>query len=522
MLSIIPEKNKEIENNINKKIFTCIENEKSFIFDAGAGSGKTYSLIEGLKYLISKKGESLKYHNNNAICITFTNVAAEEIKQRLGRSSLVIVSTIHDRMWDIIQHYQPQLVAIHFNKLKIEIAKIEDKISNDKNFVNYQALPSDKKDAFIEVMLNNKKSFYEVYDEPAAEIKAAFSEKLRGYDSILKNITNFKKITTSLFRLDNYRKCVKAIEQKQRRYDNVVYDARYNNDALHKMRISHDTLLEYAREIVLKYDALKQIIIDKYPYIFVDEYQDTSMVREELVQAIRLKTHAYVTVVGDDFQSIYRFSGCDLNNFLDFKKNFKPAQELYINHTYRNSKELIRVAGSFIMKNPRQMRKKLKSDKSIKKPIIICYYKKKKEDFYKLLKRIQPSNLMILGRNNKDIYTVLPDQLKIDNNRILQPNANIYYKTIHKAKGLEEDNVLIINLTSDIHSLPSKMKDEKILKYVIKHYDTFPFEEERRLFYVALTRTKNYCYLFVPKDNPSIFVSELIKNYKEYISFIHL
>ena len=129
---------------------------------------------------------------------------------------------------------------------------------------------------------------------------------------------------------------------------------------------------------------------------------------------------------------------------------------------------------------------------------------------------------MILGRNNKDIYTVLPDQLKIDNNRILQPNANIYYKTIHKAKGLEEDNVLIINLTNDIHSLPSKMKDEKILKYVIKHYDTFPFEEERRLFYVALTRTKNYCYLFVPKDNPSIFVSELIKNYKEYISFIHL
>ena len=128
---------------------------------------------------------------------------------------------------------------------------------------------------------------------------------------------------------------------------------------------------------------------------------------------------------------------------------------------------------------------------------------------------------MILGRNNKDIYTVLPEQLKIEDNRLIYPNANIYYKTIHKAKGLEEDNVLIINLTSDINSLPSKIKDEKILKYVIKHYDAFPFEEERRLFYVALTRT-NYCYLFVPKDNPSIFVSELIKNYKEYISFISL
>ena len=83
-----------------------------------------------------------------------------------------------------------------------------------------------------------------------------------------------------------------------------------------------------------------------------------------------------------------------------------------------------------------------------------------------------------------------------------------------KSVELNEKGELVINLTNDIHSLPSKMKDEKILKYVIKHYDTFPFEEERRLFYVALTRTKNYCYLFVPKDNPSIFVSELIKNYK--------
>lgn len=344
MLSIIPEKNEEIENNINKKIFTCIENEKSFIFDAGAGSGKTYSLIEGLKYLISKKGESLKYHNSNVICITFTNVAAEEIKQRLGRSSLVIVSTIHDRMWDIIQHYQPQLVEIHFNKLKIEIAKIEGKISNDKNFVNYQALPSDKKDAFIEVMLNNKKSFYEVYDEPAAEIKAAFSEKLRGYDSILKNITNFKKITTSLFRLDNYRKCVKAIEQKQRRYDNVVYDARYNNDALHKMRISHDTLLEYAREIVLKYDALKQIIIDKYPYIFVDEYQDTNPyvidILSSLIEYAKKINHPFcVGYFGDSAQNIYDDGIGDdiqarLNGFVVINKMFNR----------RSAKEIITIA----------------------------------------------------------------------------------------------------------------------------------------------------------------------------------
>lgn len=344
MLSIISERNKNIENNINKKIFACIDDETSFIFNAGAGSGKTYSLVESLKYLISKKGESLKYHNHNIICITYTNVAAEEIKQRLGNSSLAIVSTIHDRMWDIIQHYQPQLVEIHWNKLKREITIIEDKISSDRNFANYQTLSEDKKNAFFEIMFDNKNLFYGIYNKSATEIRSSFSEKLSDYSSILRNIDNFKKITTSLFKLDNYKKCVVAIEQKQRKYDAVTYDARYNNDALHKMRISHDTLLEYAREIVLKYDALKQIIIDKYPYVFVDEYQDTNPyvvdILSSLVEYSRKIKHPFcVGYFGDSVQNIYDDGIGDriqtqINGFIKINKNFNR----------RSAKEIITVA----------------------------------------------------------------------------------------------------------------------------------------------------------------------------------
>ena len=344
MLSIISERNKNIENNINKKIFACIDDETSFIFNAGAGSGKTYSLVESLKYLISTKGESLKYHNHKVICITFTNVAAEEIKQRLGNSSLAIVSTIHDRMWDIIQHYQPQLVEIHLNKLKTEIAIIEEKIANDKNFVNYQTLSEDKKIGFFEVMFDNKDLFYGAYNKSAAEIRSSFSGKLSDYSSILRNIDNFKKITTSLFKLDNYKKCVVAIDQKQRRYDVVAYDARYNNDALHKMRISHDTLLEYAREIVLKYDALKQIIIDKYPYVFVDEYQDTNPYVIDILSSLveyseKIKHPFCVGYFGDSAQNIYDDGIGDriqtkTNGFSKINKNFNR----------RSAKEIITVA----------------------------------------------------------------------------------------------------------------------------------------------------------------------------------
>ena len=460
-------------------------NDANTIIIAGAGAGKSTTMVGKIKYLVEYLHVPLK----NILCITFTNNAARSLEEKIKKElkSKAKVYTFHKLSLEILKDHsipykiaQEDLLEYLVDEIFLSVSSTYfEKLFLDKNYIQNPYFLQYKKTIirFIKLFIAN------YYDKKYFDL---FLKKARKRDKPMLKI--IKKI----------------------------YEM-YNLEKTSSGMIDFDDMIYMATKLVKERGIHKH-----YQYIIVDEYQDTSMVREELVQAIRLKTHAYVTVVGDDFQSIYRFSGCDLNNFLDFKKNFKPAQELYINHTYRNSKELIRVAGSFIMKNPRQMRKKLKSDKSIKKPIIICYYKKKKEDFYKLLKRIQPSNLMILGRNNKDIYTVLPDQLKIDNNRILQPNANIYYKTIHKAKGLEEDNVLIINLTNDIHSLPSKMKDEKILKYVIKHYDTFPFEEERRLFYVALTRTKNYCYLFVPKDNPSIFVSELIKNYKEYISFIHL
>lgn len=344
MLSIISERNKNIENNISKKIFACIDDETSFIFNAGAGSGKTYSLVESLKYLISKKGESLKYHNNNVICITFTNVAADEIKQRLGNSSLVMVSTIHDRMWDVIQQYQPQLVEIHLNKLKSEIATLEDKISSDRNFANYQTLSGDKKQVFFDIMCDNKVLFYGLYNKPAAEIRGSFADRLSDYSSILRNIENFKKITTSLFKLDNYKRCVAAIEQHQRRYDTVIYDARYNNDALHKMRISHDTLLEYAREIILKFDALKQVIIDKYPYVFVDEYQDTNPyvidILSSLVEYSKEINHPFcVGYFGDSAQNIYDDGIGDkiktqINGFKIINKNFNR----------RSAKEIITIA----------------------------------------------------------------------------------------------------------------------------------------------------------------------------------
>lgn len=468
-----------------EQMSAALVNDCNTIIIAGAGAGKSTTMVGKIKYLVLYEHVPLK----NILCITFTNNAAnsleEKINKELGQQGKVYT----------------------FHKLSLEILQ--------EHHINYHIADAD----LLEYLI----------DEIFASISSYYFEKLFLDKNYLESqeFQNYKKVIARFIRLfiANFYdpKYFQDILRKAKRKDkpmlkiiNKIYEM-YILEKVSSGMIDFDDMIYMATELVSQKGINKS-----YQYIIVDEYQDTSLVRENLVQAIRKKTGTFVTVVGDDFQSIYRFSGCDINNFLEFKKHFKPAKELYITNTYRNSKELIRVAGTFIMKNPRQKSKKLKSNKSIIKPIVICYYKNIRNDFYKLLNLIHSPNLMVLGRNNADIYKVLSDKLKFENNQIILKDYNIYYKTIHKAKGLEDDNVLIINLSNDTNSLPSKIKDEKILKYVIKHYDVYPFEEERRLFYVALTRTKNYCYLFVPKDNPSIFVKELQKNYREYISIINL
>ncbi|MCD5380431.1 UvrD-helicase domain-containing protein, partial [Candidatus Gracilibacteria bacterium] len=134
------------------------------VFNAGAGAGKTYALIESLKYIITNKSKQLTHHNQQVICITYTNVATNEIKDRLGNTSLIKVSTIHERLWGLIKAYQKQLVLIHKDKLEIEISQIESELETDIKFQAYNGI-EDKED-FLSLMLENKETYYQVRGKP--------------------------------------------------------------------------------------------------------------------------------------------------------------------------------------------------------------------------------------------------------------------------------------------------------------------------------------------------------------------
>ena len=268
----------------------------------------------------------------------------------------------------------------------------------------------------------------------------------------------------------------------------------------------------------------------KYKYIIIDEFQDISMGRYRLVKAIKDLTSAKVMAVGDDWQGIYRFTGSDLELFIHFEKYFGHTEILRIERTYRNSQQLINTAAKFVMSNPRQLKKNLVSSKISQSPVEIYGYannvigalSKAIDDI--VSKHGDNAEIMILSRNNADFKFLFANDIQKQfdysekKGHALKskkhPQAKFRLLTVHKSKGLEADNVIVINMRNHLIGFPNKIADDPLLALVLTDADQFLYAEERRIFYVALTRTRNKTYLIAPQYDTSAFVEELVKKHK--------
>lgn len=277
-----------------------------------------------------------------------------------------------------------------------------------------------------------------------------------------------------------------------------------------------------------------------YKYIIVDEYQDISRQRFDLTKALSQICNAKIIAVGDDWQSIYAYAGSDITLFTKFRDVFGYGQELKITRTYRNAQEVIDIAGGFIQKNDTQLKKALVSPKHIEDPVIIESYteevdrsqtKGKGGKYYligktveqivaKILENNPKSSILLLGRYGFDAYHLSRSadfQYDEKTGGVFlknMPGVKLEFMTVHRAKGLGFDNVIIINARNELYGFPSQIHEDPVLKYVVKDDYSIEYAEERRLFYVALTRTKNRVYIVAPEQHPSTFVTELIADYK--------
>lgn len=277
-------------------------------------------------------------------------------------------------------------------------------------------------------------------------------------------------------------------------------------------------LLYYSVKYLEKITTDNNLIFD---YIIIDEYQDISQIKYELTHKTAMRNDSKVSAVGDDWQSIYAFSGSRIEYIYKFNEYFKGAKSFNISKTYRNSQELINASGEFIMRNKNQIRKRLISNKHNNNPIIFKIFENNeieclKNTILEIHNKNKEHNILVLGRTNSIIDNIVEDEELLDDigNKVTfigNKDINIDAMTMHKSKGLTYDQVILIGLNK---KFPSAKTEEYWYKSLYKSEpikEGIPFAEERRLFYVALTRTKNNVYLLCDKNpnNRSSFIKEL-------------
>ncbi len=268
--------------------------------------------------------------------------------------------------------------------------------------------------------------------------------------------------------------------------------------------------------------------IHPYKYVIVDEYQDLSRSRYNLLRSLRSSKDYHLFCVGDDWQSIYRFNGCDVSYILDFEKYWGPSAICKIEKTYRFSGELLKKSSDFICRNSRQCRKDLvgMSGKDSK----VFFISKDddgqiREEIGKKLSFVgKGKKVLFLGRYNHDVRLLSGDGFEwkqniSDNSKTityeLRSDLDMKFMTIHSSKGLQADVVFSINNKTGRYGFPS-IREEPMIIPMLLGGENSQIDEERRLFYVAMTRAKEMTYIVSQNGHQSDFFKEMFPRNDAY------
>ena len=442
--------------NLDEAQMEAIKDDaKTVIISASAGSGKTQTILGKVKYLLEEKNISEK----EILCISLTNETVNNLKVKLKK-----------------MNYKVDVMTFH----KLGLSLMDEKVSIvSDNYLSYII------DEYMLSFIKNDKVRNRIFKRIFfTESNMEKVMKTRDYFELKNVIITFIKYIKSND-LDIRKIHIRNLGYINREILRMIFEIYviYTEELKSSGKIDFDDMIKNA--------SCKKVHVN-YKYIIIDEFQDTSVLRLNLIGNIMKYNDIKLFLVGDDWQSIYAFSGCTLDIFVNINNYLDDVSYHQLKYTYRNSQELINASGNFVMKNKYQLRKDIISRIHEDKPIVILY-NYQLDDILKYL----TGDVMIIGRCNKDI-----ESIKWDNKY-----------TIHKSKGLEADNVILVN--SD--NVPFRHKGHKLLDYFLKTNEGIKYPEERRLFYVALTRTKKKIYIMV-NNHESIFVRQLRKEYKKFVT----
>ena len=313
---------------------------------------------------------------------------------------------------------------------------------------------------------------------------------------------------------------------------------RYEKILTDQDEIDFDDMIGKALEYVLN-ESFKP----SWKYIMVDEFQDISDPRARLVKALKDKAmNCSLFCVGDDWQAIYRFTGSDITFTTGFSDYFGATQFTKLKQTFRFNNSISDISSKFVLKNPFQTKKTITTFEKVKTPSVSLLRQTNKvipgnnEKFNKIISKLSPqgddsSSSYLLGRYLQ-VDTVLNSIVKLDKKASVLilaryhfalpslsemnlhkekfPTLNLIKNTVHSSKGKEADYVVVLELQSGKHGFPSEKTTNPLLDALLPTPEDYPFAEERRLFYVAITRAKKRSYLIADMTKSSVFIKELL------------
>lgn len=378
----------------------------------------------------------------------------------------------------------------------------------------------------------------EIKPKPGDEVWGIISESAK--DEVDSFVSLFQTFIT-LLKSNNY--SIKDLQERNRKTQSSFFQKRnhlfleiiepiyqkYQHYLAERKEIDFSDMINKAAKYIASGQYEKKI-----SYVVIDEFQDISIGRYQLLKAIRQNNPSCkLFCVGDDWQSIYRFSGSDISLFKDFGKYFGCTETTKIETTYRFHDPLISLSSEFILKNKSQTSKQLRGLNNNRKTTYqIVYSLSDNQDDSQAVQEIldelirtgtaKEKEILILGRYAFDLNRLR----SIGNNfEVDRKNGLIHYSgkakngeivriaaqfmTVHKSKGLEADIIIVINCNSGKHGFPSGISDDPVLNLLLSDADQFENSEERRLFYVAMTRGKEKTYFVADGAYKSKFIAEL-------------
>lgn len=254
----------------------------------------------------------------------------------------------------------------------------------------------------------------------------------------------------------------------------------------------------------------------QWRYILIDEFQDISSARMNLVNTIIEHSDIpSLTVVGDDWQSIYRFSGGKLELTTGFNELIGPYTETKLQKTFRYNNSIATTAGLFVMENPNQFKKDIDTHTKVEEPQVYllddkingedALYSKMVDVIKKIRTRDNKGTIAVIARYN---FFLRDARERLSS---VRQSNNIEFWSFHKSKGLEADYCILIGFTQGKNGFPSDTQENAIIEALLPSLDSYPDSEERRLLYVGITRAKKKCYIIADPSSPSKFVTELLE-----------